>query len=835
MSTWESYFAERQGYFWKRVEDEGQRIFALSSGETIAYESHFMEVLQRCNVNGLPPFGAALLIWMALEYDSRPKIDKATALAAYELTADIEHFLIRLSSLPGPFHQGERRLHVMRGLMEASHKRIGMKQGSEIIEDYLNVDVLMIRSTDEREDDLRSKSQDFDCLRRLSRRFSTIESLMNYLSRLPNVPDNFELKEVEDSKSEVDYLEELLTDHRTFQVASLVERMQRMVNFPKHAVTPGIQTVGGYADVTNKGDFDKLLISEFAYDDMSLMSRLANNESLYLRPDFPPEVTDKERFILLDTTIRNWGVTRVLGFALALAADRQQEASVHTRFYTLGDSYKEHNIHAKQALIDALAQVDIHLHAGGGLDRFFNQVKPPTGSDVILITNKECDHYPEWISALKHHGKNLTGVIQTSQDGEVLVKSIRKGRSKLTQRLTIPYEELWSKKKKPEAQEEFVPNEVDYPLLFMPDRIQTKAVIHKHYAYHLSKLGSLFKTFTPSVRMVDGRLSHLALRYGMQFVMSGLPEKRDDFEMGHNENGETIVLTLHKGMNKVLLTNVNAKTRKSVQFPHWKHDHKAAFTFRDGGFECITGKTLWKVLPDGTVDKYTSDSDQEVQTLPYDQRTPQSYMSVSGSVIKNLKQVRIDQDGRLCVNKHPLMLYSSGMVFRSDKSERDSLNNAGFVDRNLFRFSNGSEVRFNRDGMLILRCGSGKLPDIYLPSVINHRLGVATKEVFAGNAYYRDGPKMRIKLNQYDVGNRDIISQCIASFYGSAVWSEHQPLLPLLNETDADLLATRLRDLKCELEVTKDYEGLPQKVVTINAFYTSYLEPFIEHITKNET
>jgi hypothetical protein len=40
-------------------------------------------------------------------------------------------------------------------------------------------------------------------------------------------------------------------------------------------------------DLTNKGDFDKLLLSEFAQDDDVFMSRMPNNEALIFN-EVPP-------------------------------------------------------------------------------------------------------------------------------------------------------------------------------------------------------------------------------------------------------------------------------------------------------------------------------------------------------------------------------------------------------------------------------------------------------------------------------------------------------------------------------------------------------------------
>ena len=50
-----------------------------------------------------------------------------------------------------------------------------------------------------------------------------------------------------------------------------------------------------------------------------LMSRLANNESLFHHREVPPADNHYSRIILLDTTLKNWGTIKTISFATMLA------------------------------------------------------------------------------------------------------------------------------------------------------------------------------------------------------------------------------------------------------------------------------------------------------------------------------------------------------------------------------------------------------------------------------------------------------------------------------------------------------------------------------------
>src|SRR5690606_25553091 len=102
-----------------------------------------------------------------------------------------------------------------------------------------------------------------------------------------DIPDLPELQlEPEDPITERgaprDFISELEAEPDTFHVAALIRRIWSGLAIPFHSSHPSIQPLGGVSDISNRGALDKLLISEYANDDLLFLSRLANGEALYI-------------------------------------------------------------------------------------------------------------------------------------------------------------------------------------------------------------------------------------------------------------------------------------------------------------------------------------------------------------------------------------------------------------------------------------------------------------------------------------------------------------------------------------------------------------------------
>ncbi len=102
-------------------------------------------------------------------------------------------------------------------------------------------------------------------------------------------------------------------------IARLAQNLFAVVHFPRTLSEPDELPLGGVSDITNRGQLDKLVLTELANDDLTLAVRVAVNEAMYLRRESPPKARSQERFVLMDTGLCMWGVPRVYAIAAALA------------------------------------------------------------------------------------------------------------------------------------------------------------------------------------------------------------------------------------------------------------------------------------------------------------------------------------------------------------------------------------------------------------------------------------------------------------------------------------------------------------------------------------
>jgi hypothetical protein len=99
----------------------------------------------------------------------------------------------------------------------------------------------------------------------------------------------------------------------------LVGTMVSALTMPPRRRTPPELPLGGYADVTNRGDPERLLPSQFALDADDFVRRFAEKELLFFRKEEPHQRTREQLTLLVDQGVRTWGVVRLALSAAVLA------------------------------------------------------------------------------------------------------------------------------------------------------------------------------------------------------------------------------------------------------------------------------------------------------------------------------------------------------------------------------------------------------------------------------------------------------------------------------------------------------------------------------------
>lgn len=206
------------------------------------------------------------------------------------------------------------------------------------------------------------------------------------LDELPQAP---ELPEISSERVRA-LIAELRTDAEHAGLARLARDFMAALQLPRRLAEPDEMPIGGFADLSNRGNLDRLLLSELGHDDLTLAVRIALNEALYLRREPPAKQPPSTLAILIDSGVRLWGVPRVLATAVGLAliakSGRHEELAVYRA------SRRELipvDLLTRAGLIAHLGVLEPHAHPGLALNAFSEVVSAQERAEAVLITHRD--------------------------------------------------------------------------------------------------------------------------------------------------------------------------------------------------------------------------------------------------------------------------------------------------------------------------------------------------------------------------------------------------------------------------------------------------------------
>ncbi|WBO86874.1 hypothetical protein [Hymenobacter yonginensis] len=443
------YFRNPRDSFWRWVEKG--KIVEWRSGDTLCYREELARVLRGLTESGLPPLASVLLLlaacadswsepndnisvikhsWQQLPVES----DDPSEAALEWQTQHVLQFLGVVSALPANLRTGEPKLHLFREVFSAQAPQISAEMASALLDEWnsgLSDSVLHFsRSAVTR----RVFSNELTCLAQSLNRFPTTEALALHLrTGLDKLPEPLPAPVLPEPTSvapeSADLLDQLARDPRTAGLARLTQQLVAALRIPLHARGASDQPIGGVSDVTNRGNLDRLLLSELAHDDDVLLARLVNNEALYMRREAPPRPDVKPRTVLLDTTLRMWGVPRVFGLAAALAwarNSRQSQQPVPVAAFALGGQFATPlNLDTFDGVVAALGQLDPAPHAGPALLEFGRTL--PAAGDCLLITDAQLLHQAAFARQLAEAAPALRFLLTVERSGELQLYEYQNG------------------------------------------------------------------------------------------------------------------------------------------------------------------------------------------------------------------------------------------------------------------------------------------------------------------------------------------------------------------------------------------------------------------------
>ncbi len=393
--TTRRYFA-RPSFSFFCWTDDGE-VIAWESGQTIGFKEEVLHVLEHLAPQGLPPFEAVVMLLAACRDGWHRELEEVRSFrflsdmvrpnwigdildgldAVHELDAAIRH------TLPGKALLAET-------VFEKHPPKVNADDAASIVAHLsrgLWSDLLSDSSSRE------MKTGDLvPMLEALWHGLPGIsdETLKNRrdigLDQLV-APADVELFPQERARQ---LISQLMEDSELSGIGGVAHDLMAAVHVPHAIERQSELPVGGVSDITNRGELDRLLISELANDDLLLAVRVATNEAMYLRREAPPGTPPKMRTILVDTNLRLWGAPRVFAasVALALVATGDRHCDEYRCFSTNDQRIDAVDLLSREGLMKLLGGLHPGRHPAESLKQFLDDTAD-LHADAVLITSED--------------------------------------------------------------------------------------------------------------------------------------------------------------------------------------------------------------------------------------------------------------------------------------------------------------------------------------------------------------------------------------------------------------------------------------------------------------
>jgi hypothetical protein len=696
----QKYFQSYEDYFWEWdnqifAPDEVFEAITIPNGATIGYEKFVFEILEFLSDDSIPPFGSLLLAIIATNPENGPSIQMIYDFGKRKESADSFRtaksletsnffrigstigFMKILSSLPEDYKTGEKRMKLFQTIFHECHNRISSEKAKKVIEDFKKNRYDVHTSSSLNPFNEANFIKDFRTLALLKVKFPTVQSILKAMEDLPydEVNDKLDEQVLEEknlSESVTNFVDQLIEEDKTFHVGSLIKRLWSGLNIPLHHNHPSEQPLGGISDLTNKGDFDKLVISEFAYDDDVFMSRIANNEALYIQREVPPEADKFERILLIDSSLKNWGNPKILSFASAIAIARHPKTDIECKVFVVGENYEEVTFDDVNHVIKALSKLSGKLDCATGLNAFFLENKISSkNQEVFLFSSEESLKMTPMQKVTNDYFADIKYTFSVGMQDITVFKNHNK-RKKMLQHIIMPLDELWVRNSKEIEITDFVESldKESLPLLYPVER----------FYYNIFQDGNVF------YQCLGRTLFMFQNNYEFKKALKKITSNaallgKGEFALKTNADRERILLNyyFYDGVHNISFLNLQTNELKSRKGKKENLPQKNLSAFESHGMFYLTDNISYWILND---DFTTAAIKGENIKLAYD-----DYFEKRASFIRDYKASRtkyntIKRLETVAIDENVLMI--NGYYFRNLKFGKERLT-------------------FRPDGMIVLK------------------------------------------------------------------------------------------------------------------------------------
>jgi ribosomal protein L7/L12 len=845
----EEYFQAHENYFWQW--EDSLQVIAIPNGNTIAYKDFAIETLRFLAPQGIPPFGALLIAIAATNPNGKDSIrailnaiPQKEPLNYSNFVKTIEPFLTILADMPQKYKEGQKRLLLFQAIFEGCHNMLSTGNAHRIINLYLPSE--QRGSATQKVLKTSVSNRDFSVLLSCAAKFKSVNDIITKMGLTTEIePETLDL---EDNKAETpqkdpkDFIEQLTEKNKTFFVGALVKRIWGGLNIPVHSALPSQQPLGGFSDLTNKGDFDKLLISEFANDDLIFLSRLANNEALYIHREVPPVNNDLKRVILIDISLKNWGTPKTIAFALMLAIAKHPKTNIECSAFAIGNSYYPLLMDSVDDIIDGLQLLEGSLNASEGLHHFLKE-NNDQNLEIFLITEASTLKQADFLRALHEHQAHIHYIIHPDAVGNIDIYKKQKNSKKHIQHILLPLNELWERKRlEPEnkIQSEKIGNN-KYPILVKP-----------------SPKGKFFEASDGTVFQVTNHKTLLKRHSktndkatGWEIIAEDLAMSANggEYEVGLLDNGEYVILMFNIQSKIVTLWNLNSDDKKEFEFKEWSTSRTKEFFFHEQSFYFINHHYNWCIDPITAEVVKTHHNMVNIYQVDLHRRQVLSKNNKEFSTpFTNINYVRINSARELVFNVHTLQT-NNGTINLNNISTSENLCEINGKFESKFKFADGSTIEIKKIGLFVLKSANKNIPTIFMISDLGHNTSVAlaTKNAFSGNDYYSKKGGFDLIL---DTGTNGLLRPELIALIESTMkigfakaekTLENLPSIilsgitkeragKLMDEFESLGASTHIRSSNQISEDDEEIEKIEPKI-----FFQQYIDPFIKHILDHGT
>ncbi len=549
--------------------EDGGKVLVWSDGTTIGFREEVNAIIERLADRGLPSFDSIALLLAACrgklmssnsEKSASPQLAFTRVLLARgQQKGSIE--LSKLGEIPDVWIKSPTgKAFLAEAIFEDSPVRVsGAAISSGLNEDFTD-DALNTPGPGAPPFDLAKTT--WTVVKGLERH--TVESLFQrHKTGLDSLPKKLDPISLPANKQARRLLSELSRSDDNATLAFVARELMAGIRLPALASDEDELVLGGSAGLGNRGDLDRLLLSELAHDDETLATRVALNEALYIHREPPVLKPDRSLTIVIDSGLRMWGIPRVIAVsgALALIASHRGKGTV-TVTRPEGNSLREVDLLSRDGLIAHLAELRTELDPRRALPALQASLSSDGNGDVVVITHRQAldDLGLQGQLAAAHLGRAFLLLIDNH--GRVQLHPLPWGAPRPLSEVQIDLSKLLdapTPKATPSLVDEKRSNDV--PSIFREPRFPLLLSAH-------TKMDKVHQTPEGGIGVTcDHRLLQWKRRFGAEQLLADLPGGKTCW-VNRDAEGRTIILKGRSGNGKMamIVLEPNSTIPRITQF-----------------------------------------------------------------------------------------------------------------------------------------------------------------------------------------------------------------------------------------------------------------------------